>query len=74
MLLVPQETPLNMLFAIPPGLGVACSRQEAPFHASATVRPVAVVVELPTAVQEFAEVHHTPLSELPREAVGLGVG
>jgi len=43
-----------------------------PFHTSASARPVAAVVKLPTAVQEFAAVHHTPASELPSEAVGLG--
>jgi hypothetical protein len=28
----------------------------------------------PTAVQEVADVHATPCSELPRDAVGFGVG
>src|SRR5580700_2089616 len=69
-----QETPVRMLDCAPCGLGVRCTVQAEPFHASASVTPApALFCRLPTATQGLTATHDTAVSR-PCGTSGLGVG
>ena len=69
-----QETPVSVLDWAPCGLGVRCTVQAEPFHASASVTPApALSCRLPTATQALTDKHDTAVSR-PCGTCGLGVG
>src|SRR5262249_6101284 len=63
-----QATPPRVALAALAGLGVAWMLQRAPFHRSASVRPVPV---FPTAVQAVADEHATSFSAPPPSEFGV---
>ena len=68
------ETLESLLTVEPVGLGVGWIVQLVPFQDAANVRsPPALLLLVPTAVQDVADSHHTALSVLPADPVGLGV-
>ena len=67
------DTPLSRLLGAPAWLGVGWIDQLVPFQRSTRDRPAGrldQVENVPTAVQALAEVHDTPLSELPMSSAG----
>ena len=67
------ETAESPLIVGPAGSDVAWMRHVDPFQASASVRTLPPVEELPTAVQARAELHDTSDSPLPAAPALLGV-
>jgi hypothetical protein len=63
------ETAESPLLVAPAGLGVAWMRHLVPFQASASVRSLPLVEELPAAVHARAELHDTPDSPLAAPAL-----
>jgi hypothetical protein len=68
------DTASRLLPIVPDGLGVVCTTQEVPFHASANA---SVAPELfpysPMAVQAAAELHDTPPRLLSMAPLGSGM-